>query len=126
MTRTYIRLMILLFVMFFCKISKAQDFSQKDKQLHFAAGATFGSWCFVVGDFNKKSEWKPILYGIGGSTLAGAGKECYDKYSGGIFDTKDLAATVIGGVVSVSIIEGVRAIIKHKRSHKHHNYEKNP
>jgi|WetSurMetagenome_2_1015567.scaffolds.fasta_scaffold596584_2 hypothetical protein len=96
----------------------------KDKQLHFAAGATFGSWCFVVGDNNKYSEWKPILYDISGATIAGIGKETYDKVQGGPFDVKDLGATMIGGIVSVGIIEGTRAIIKHHKKHKHGGYSR--
>jgi hypothetical protein len=106
-----IRLIIILFL--FSSLAGAQI--PKDKQLHFVAGTTIGSWCFLVGDHNKQSEWKPVIYGISGATLAGIGKETYDKLQGRPFDVRDLGATILGGIVSVGIIEGIRAIIKHRQ-----------
>jgi hypothetical protein len=106
-----VKLIIILFL--FSSLVDAQI--PQDKKLHFTAGATFGSWCFVVGDYNIKSEWKPIIYGIGGATLAGIGKESYDKIKGRPFDVRDLGATMLGGIISVGIIEGVRLIINKTR-----------
>jgi hypothetical protein len=109
------RLVIILFFLFSSVCAQIP----KDKQLHFTVGATIGSWCFLVGDHNKQSEWKPIIYGISGATLAGVGKETYDKLQGRVFDVKDLGATLAGGIVSVAIIEGVREGIKiHRKRHR--------
>jgi VanZ family protein len=107
------KLIILLFL--FPSLACAQI--PKDKQLHLVAGTTIGSWCFLVGDHNQRSEWKPIIYGISGATLAGVAKESYDRLQGRPFDVRDLGATMIGGIISVVIIETTRTIINRHRRH---------
>jgi hypothetical protein len=82
----------------------------KDKQLHLGAGAVVGGWGYLIP--KQTTSWKPIAYGIGTATIAGVGKELTDLGGFGTPDLKDLGATVIGGVVSVGIIAGVKAIIK--------------
>lgn len=94
------------------------SYSQKiarDKQLHLGAGFLVGAWGTLIPE---DKNLKPILYGIGASVVAGAGKELVDMGGFGKPDIKDFGATVIGGVVSVGIITGVKAIIKHHKRHK--------
>jgi hypothetical protein len=83
----------------------------KDKQLHLGAGAVVGSWGYLLP--SQSTGWKPVAYGIGTATIAGVGKELSDLGGFGTPDWKDLGATVIGGVVSVGIITGFRAIFRH-------------
>jgi len=91
----------------------------RDKQLHLAAGASISAWTYCVGyNYYPDSKWVPPVVGISMATLAGITKESWDKLNGGPFDIKDLGATITGGIISVGIIEGIRAIVKHKKSHK--------
>lgn len=72
-------------------------FSQKDKQLHFAAGAAISSTIYTITYQTTKNKNKALIYAITASTLAGISKELYDKKTTG-FDNKDLLYTVAGGV----------------------------
>ncbi len=87
----------------------------KDKQLHLGAGAVVGSWGYLLP--TQSTGWKPVAYGIGTATIAGMGKELSDLGGFGTPDWKDLGATVIGGVVSVGIITGFRAIFRRQPNH---------
>lgn len=87
----------------------------KDKQLHLGAGAVVSSWGYMIP--TQSSGWKPVAYGIGTATIAGVGKELSDMGGFGTPDWKDLGATVIGGVVTVGIITGFRAIFRHHGTH---------
>ena len=82
-----------------------QDFKEKDKQLHFAAGVVFGSLGYDFVYQRTKDKKKAILGGIALSTLAGLAKELADsKMYEQKFDKKDLMATSIGGItVSLTI-----------------------
>ena len=73
----------------------------EDKILHFVAGSMSGSTGYLIGDYYLD---KPQLTGIGLAFASGVFKETYDYTKGGEFDTKDLLATTIGGVVIVKII----------------------
>ena len=73
----------------------------EDKILHFAAGGMSGSTGYLIGDYYLD---KPELTGVGLAFASGEFKETYDYSRGGNFDTKDLLATTIGGVVIVKII----------------------
>ena len=92
----------------------------KDKQLHRGAGAVVAGWGYLLP--SAASGWKPMVYGLGSATIAGAGKELADLGGFGTPDWRDLEATVIGGAVSVGIIMGVKAIFK--RDHNHSNKQR--
>ena len=95
-------------LLFFFLLAPSLVFSQllqeKDKQLHFAAGALSGT----VGHlyfFNKTQDKKTaIIAGISTSLLAGLAKETYDASQGGKFDGRDILATTLGGItVNITI-----------------------
>ncbi|MBK7712024.1 MAG: hypothetical protein IPJ37_14440 [Bacteroidales bacterium] len=92
----------------------------KDKQLHLGAGAVVAGWGYMLP--TQSSGWKPLVYGLGSATIAGAGKELADMGGFGTPDWKDLRATVIGGVVSVGVIMGVKAIFKTHRTNKQRRF----
>jgi hypothetical protein len=96
----------------------------KDKQLHIGYGTIVSAWSYTIPDEAK--GLKPIIYGISGAAIIGVGKESYDYLSYGKFDYRDLGATILGGVISVSIITGVKAIIKGHKINKvaHHQNKK--
>ncbi len=102
---------LIIFLIFSISLNAQQI--PKDKQLHFTAGAVIGGWGTLT--VSQETLWKPAIAGVLWATVAGAGKESYDKMTGGKFDVKDLGATVIGSIVSVGIITGIKAIKKHKR-----------
>jgi hypothetical protein len=87
----------------------------KDKQLHLYCGVSAGAWCYAVGQ-----DKKPVLYGITGAALAGIGKETYDKINGNKFDCKDLGFTILGGAISVTVIELIKRGVNKKRVKKLH------
>jgi hypothetical protein len=92
----------------------------KDKQLHMYAGATIGAWgTLTVPDKGVQKE----VIGVAWATIAGLGKETVDGFGFGTPDIKDVGYTVIGAVVSVTVIRGVKEIVKVVKKHK--RYERN-
>lgn len=63
----------------------------KDKLLHFAAGFLLCILFTLIDD---------PMTGLGAAIGAGLMKECYDDYSYGVFDWKDMLATWLGGCVA--------------------------
>lgn len=63
---------------------------KKDKLLHLGAGALVALLVLLLTGMTHAAV---IL-----TFLAGAGKEVLDHYEGGVFDWKDLAFTLAGGV----------------------------
>jgi hypothetical protein len=94
----------------------------KDKQLHLGAGAVIGAWGTLI-DYDKPS-WRSPVYGIGAATIAAAGKEIImDKFMGwGNPEWKDFGNSVLGGAISVGLIEGAKYLVKKHRINK---YSKN-
>lgn len=86
----------------------------RDKQLHFAAGATIAVPVTVYEmvkhqNTPEKSKLIAFEWAMGAVTFAGVSKECYDLYRGGQFDMEDLTCTMIGGGISY-IITSLAAI----------------
>lgn len=82
-----------------------------DKQYHLAGG-------IIMGGSAAMLSHKPVLAAITISTLAGIGAEIHDVVGhDGVFDKRDLAMTVIGGVVSGIVVKMVRHRI-HKLKRK--------
>lgn len=85
----------------------SQDFREKDKQLHFAAGTVIGAvgYHLYQNEFGKVPQSHSILAGLAMGFAAGTVKELFDtSIQGEKFDTEDLAATVLGSfTISVSI-----------------------
>ena len=92
-----------LFVMGIVGFANAQ--LPKDKKLHFAAGTIAGSAGYTYVWQKTKNNKKAVLAGIGTALLAGTVKEIIDSTEkNNLFDTKDLAATALGGItISVTI-----------------------
>lgn len=88
-------------------ISATCSAQKTDKVAHFGVGYATGalSSSLVLSHSNGKNEWfKTLAVGFGSSALIGCGKEVYDYMDYGVFDFKDLGATVLGGVLgSVTI-----------------------
>lgn len=94
---------------------KLNCYSQDRLGLHFAAGSVVGG----TSAFVFKSPKKAINTSIFLSTLAGVGKELYDKRNGGKFDYSDVGATVLGSLMTTSVVLIVRDI---KRRHGRMKY----
>ena len=92
-----------LFVMGIVGFANAQI--PEDKKLHFAAGALASTTGYTYVWQKTKDKKKAMLAGIGTAILAGTIKELVDSSQpNNSFDTKDLAATALGGItVSVTI-----------------------
>ena len=100
-------------------ISVNAQMIQRDKQLHLGAGAVVGAWGSIIPQ--NQTGVKPFLFGVGASAVAGAGKELVDLGGFGTPDIKDFGATVIGGIVSVGAMQGIKAILKAVKKHKSYN-----
>ena len=70
-----------------------------DKIMHFAAGALFGAGMQAVVYSQTGSYQKAFIYGLAASFSVGLLKEGVDQINYGGFDSKDLLATFLGGVV---------------------------
>ncbi len=69
----------------------------KDKYYHFAAGATTAA---VANEINVPE--------VSSAFAAGFAKESFDYIRYGVFDTKDLLATTLGGIVANYIIKLIK------------------
>ena len=84
-----------------------QDFRERDKQLHFAAGSIIGAFGYHMyqKEFGKVPQSYSILAGLATGFAAGTAKELFDSaIQGEKFDPGDLAATVLGSfTIAVTI-----------------------
>lgn len=78
-----------------------------DHAYHFTAGAT-------VGLFVSNTSTKPFLVTLLSTTALGVGKEIVDRKNGKRFDYTDAGATVLGGLITASIVKLL------KRKHEIH------
>jgi len=72
-----------------------------DKIMHFAAGAFVGAGTQMLVYSQTGSYQKAFIYGLAASFSVGLLKEGIDQINYGGFDSKDLLATFLGGVVVV-------------------------
>lgn len=90
------------------------SFSQEiliDKKEHFIAGAILG-----VGGSFITNDTHPIINSIIVASVAGIGKEVYDKTTGlGVYDRKDIYYTFAGGVVSGVATHYIKVAIKKRK-----------
>ena len=84
----------------------AQDFRERDKQLHFAAGTIAGAFGYYMyqNEFGRVPQSHSILAGLATGFAAGTAKELFDTaIQGEKFDTEDLAATILGSF-TISVV----------------------
>ncbi len=72
---------------------------QKDKIMHFAAGALIAFFVAVFAIAAKADVPAAIYAGFMAAASAASAKEFADRQHGGRFDFADLAATMAGGIV---------------------------
>lgn len=90
--------LIILFVLL-PTLSFAQLLTEKDKQMHFAAGAVTSSFVYDYVYRKTDSKKKALVYSIASAMLVGTLKEVADSsQKGNSFDTRDLLATTYGGI----------------------------
>jgi putative effector of murein hydrolase len=100
---------ILLIITFILSTTQfmGQDFRERDKQLHFAAGSIIGAFGYHMyqKEFGKVPQSYSILAGLATGFAAGTAKELFDTaIQGEKFDSGDLAATVLGSfTIAVTI-----------------------
>ena len=83
---------------------------QVDKVAHFGVGYVASATTSAL--MSKQTPWKNIAIGIGSSVVLGTAKELYDYNKKGVFNYKDLGATVLGGVLgSVTIRWTIRKTV---------------
>ncbi len=86
---------------FFFSINCAgQLLSEKDKQLHFGAGALVSAPVFSTTYIKSKNLKKAWINSFLAATLVGTAKELIDNE----FDKRDLKATVLGSLTSSALL----------------------
>jgi len=92
-------ILLLVFSLFVINLNSQTFVEQKDKHLHFAAGAAFGSVGYSYVYLETKNKKKAIIGGLISATLVGTIKETLDSTNPkNKFDLEDLAATALGGI----------------------------
>lgn len=85
--------------------SSANAQIQTDKVMHFGAGALISATTTAITYKLTDNKTASMLCGFGMATLAGIGKEVYDKKTGkGVADINDAIWTSIGGGIGVTIV----------------------
>ena len=80
-----------------------------DKKYHIGAGTVIGVWGTFTGNSLELTPEQSALFGVATATAAGLGKEIWDiswcllgdKHA--TFDTMDIAATTLGGIVGAGL-----------------------
>lgn len=91
-------------------------FGQTDKMLHFSAGSAISGTTYYLFKDNKNA----VLYSIAAGTIAGVGKEVYDRNRTG-FDNKDLACTIIGSITINILIDATTKAKTRRKSKRLHD-----
>jgi glucose uptake protein GlcU len=76
------------------------QFIEKDKAMHFSAGMVVSTLAYTMAYDVTKNKKKAFLISTGSTIVIGSLKEFADTQSNGKFDSKDLMATTLGGLVS--------------------------
>ena len=90
-------------------INFANEEFHEDKINHFACGYIIGFTVSGITDNYCKNKYMSMLSGIVISSLAGLGKEMYDRKNGGKFDNMDMKTTIVGGIagsITIRLILG--------------------
>ena len=90
---------ILALALSFTSFCSAQFVSGDDK-LHLGGGFVISSGTYTAVYLKTKNKKKAFWYSLGMSALAGATKECIDVGQDERFDTGEMVATTIGGLVA--------------------------
>lgn len=89
-----------------------QAITEKDKQLHFAAGNIAGILGYHLYSDKHFDKQGAILASLATGFAAGTAKELFDTaIQGEKFDTEDLAATVLGSftiAISIPLFEEIK------------------
>lgn len=105
------RITIILLLLLGWLSSSAQEFKpiDFDKKYHIGAGTVIGVWGTFTGNSLELTPEQSALFGVATATAAGLGKEIWDiswcllgdKHA--TFDTMDIAATTLGGIVGAGL-----------------------
>jgi hypothetical protein len=94
-----LKTIITVLTLFFFSVSNAQ-FISEDDSLHFLAGGVISGATYTIVYSKTKNSKKAFWYSFGAATLVGLSKEIYDGFIiDGRFDTGEVVATSIGGLI---------------------------
>jgi putative lipoprotein len=75
----------------------------QDKALHFSASFVIAGDGYATASVLSRSEIHRLFAGLGVAVAAGAGKEMYDRTSGGDASWRDMTWDVVGGATGAAI-----------------------
>lgn len=105
------KLTLILTAIIFTGVLSAQAFTPipYDKKWHIAAGTFAGVWGTFAGNSLELAPEESALFGVAASVAAGVGKELWDVSwcilgdKSATFDTMDIAATTLGGMIGTGL-----------------------
>lgn len=97
------RSLIVIFALFFTSFCSAQFVSGDDK-LHLGTGFLISGSTYTAVYIKTKNKKKAFWISLGMSTLAGVTKELIDVSENERFDTGEIVATTIGGLVACTTL----------------------
>lgn len=100
-------------IVFVFSLIALKGISQERLGAHFAVGSVIGGTTGLIFKSPKKAINTSLLL----STTAGVGKEIYDKSKGGTFSVSDVGATVLGSLMTTSVV----LIFKHIKQRKNNS-----
>ena len=99
-----------------------QDFKEKDKQLHFAAGSIIGTSGYIWSYQKHHDKKRAMITGVCLAFAAGVIKEMYDgQIKGGYVELEDIAATTLGGItwsLTIPLFQPTKRATKIRQSRK--------
>ena len=108
---------IVLLALSFTSFCSAQFVSGDDK-LHLVAGFLISGGTYTAVYIKTKDKKKAFWYSLGMSALAGVTKELVDVSENERFDTGEIVATTVGGLVASTTLS---LFVGNKRSNKSKN-----
>ncbi len=105
------KLILILTAILITGLLSAQSFEPipYDKKWHIAAGTFAGVWGTFAGNSLELAPEESALFGVAASVAAGVGKELWDVSwcilgdKSATFDTMDIAATTLGGMIGTGL-----------------------
>jgi hypothetical protein len=92
-----------------------------DKQFHAGAGFVIGVWGTMAGNACEFTPEQSAAFGAAWAVAAGLGKETWDAIDkkrlglGGGFDSADLGATILGGIIGTGLTYAGLKIFKKRQ-----------
>ncbi|TDQ29067.1 hypothetical protein [Zeaxanthinibacter enoshimensis] len=109
------RIITVLSLFIFLNFTNSYAQLEKDKVLHFTAGAVAGAGgAFIASELSGHNRFWTFTGSVAASLLVGVAKEAIDQKNYNGWDNADLGATVLGGVTTGVVIDIFTGVSRRK------------